>query len=328
MGQNNQDIVLEQIELITDLVVKRLDILTKLDCSKMTPEELVRAGACDPVRVFIKGEPHSTSKVEQSRWRLIFAVSIVDQLVERLLCSAQNKAEIELWHTCPSAPGLSLSSDEALLQLYLMIFKLRAGRGLAEADVVGWDWSVKEWELLLEAEMRIQLGNFNKNAAHLIRNRFACVSRSIYAMPDGSLIEMLIHGIQLSGTYCTSSTNSRLRVLLAMLVGADWAFAMGDDCVEDPVDDAHAKYAALGHALKMYQSRGTSFEFCSLIHTPEGAWPVDGTKTLYRLLEQNSITPELVAQFKQEMRNHPRREEFFASVDRVRSAQKTSLTLA
>jgi len=318
LGSCNKDILPANSELLCDLVVERLNLLATHDCSEYTAEQIVQLGLADPVRVFVKNEPHSTRKVNQQRWRMIFAVSVVDQLIERLICSEQNKREIATWQDHPSAPGIGLSDDAQLEQFFQRVLRKLADGAGAEADVTGWDWSVKEWELLHEAEMRIKLGNFGPQLSKIIRNRFYAVSRSVYAMPSGELIVLKIPGVQLSGCYNTSSTNSRLRVLVAYLVGANWAFAMGDDCVEEYVPNARELYALMGHSLKMYERRVDRFEFCSQLFTSDGVWPVDGTKTLYRLLEQKQITPELVAQFRMEMRNSPRLHEFLTSVSRVR----------
>lgn len=321
LGNSNLDILQNNKELIGNLVIARLKLLASVAHSELKgldAEDLVRRNFCDPVRVFVKGEPHSTRKVTQSRWRLIFAVSVVDQLVERILCTSQNKTEIKTWNRCPSAPGLGLSDDDQLAELYSRVMEKKGVGDAAEADVTGFDWSVKEWELLWEAETRAKLGDFDPIATTILMNRELCVSRSVYAMPNGEMIKLKTPGVQLSGRYNTSSTNSRIRVLLAYLAGARWAIAMGDDSVEEYVPEAESRYATLGHPLKMYVRRTNRFEFCSQLFTPEGAWPVDGTKTLYRLLEQKQITPELVAQFAMELRNSPRLEEFLASVDRVR----------
>jgi hypothetical protein len=282
--------------------------------------ELVKLGYCDPVRDFTKKEPHSTRKTKSGRMRQIAAVSIVDQLIERLLCATQNKKEIDVWYKIPSAPGLGLSDDAQLSALYQRIISMMADGEGAEADIEGWDWSVKSWELMWEAEARIKLGNFSDRTALILRNRFHCVANSVYAMPDGNLIVLKEPGVQLSGCYNTSSTNSRLRVLIAYLIGALWAIAMGDDCVEEAVDNAQEKYLALGHRVKMYNRRKKEFEFCSNLFSEAGAWPVDGTKTLYRLLEQKKITPEFQVQFRNEMRNSPRLLEFLQSVERVLTA--------
>lgn len=319
LGSCNKDIVPENEEMLIELVIDRLKRLGSMDISSLTPQELVALNLTDPVRVFVKDEPHSLRKRQQKRWRLIFCVSLVDQLVERLLCGAQNSAEIRSWQTLPSAPGMGLTLDEDLRHIHARMMDLSGGRPMAEADITGFDWSVKEWELLLDAEVRVRLGNMTGFIANALRNRVLCVSRSVYAMPDGELL-VSTPGVQLSGSYNTSSTNSRIRVMLAYLAGASWAVAMGDDCVEEFVPEAPERYAALGHKLKMYTRREDSFSFCSTWFTPGGAWPEDGTKTLYRLLEQKRITPELLAQFKREMRHSPRYNEFLSSVRRVMSS--------
>lgn len=300
----------------------RLKLLCESDpelVKTLSPVELVQQGYCDPVRVFIKDEPHSQRKQKSKRWRLIFAVSIVDQLIERIFSSRQNKKEIATWMDNPSAPGLGLSNDEHLSDLYQRVMRLMGTGTAAEADVTGWDWSVKEWELLAEARMRVSLGSMTGFQANLTTNRFLCVSRTVYAMPDGALLTLVGNGVQLSGCYNTSSTNSRLRVFVSALVGARWAVAMGDDCVEEFVEGAKDKYLALGHPLKMYQQRTKQFEFCSNIFSDKGAWPIDGTKTLYNLLEQKKITREFLAQFTMEMRNSPRLIEFLKSALRVQA---------
>jgi hypothetical protein len=316
LGNDNKDILVDHRDFILDAASQRLELLSTLDCSTMSPEDLVVCGCVDPVRLFIKGEPHSNRKVSQSRWRLIMAVSAVDQLVERILSDAQNKTEIANWKTIPSAPGVGLSDDKALRELYERI-KSQPGE-LAEADVTGWDWSVKQWELLLEGEMRADLCDATPWLRRIFLNREYCVANAVYLLPDGTLVDKTVPGVQCSGRYNTSSGNSRLRVLIALLCGADWAFAMGDDCLENYQPDALEKYEALGHPLKMYNKRDKEFEFCSLLFTPTVIHPVDGTKTLFNLIEQKEITPELLSQFQMEMRNHPRRHEFNDCVGRVK----------
>lgn len=318
LGDVNHDILSlkENLELVVDATIQRLKLLSELDCTGLSGSDMVRRGLCDPVRMFIKDEPHPLKKQKSKRWRLIMAISAVDQLVERLLCSAQNKEEIAQWKKIPSAPGISLTDDSAL-EAFRQRINSYPGT-TAEADVTGWDWSVKEWELLLEADMRADLCDASDWLRRIFRNRELCVSHAVYALPDGTLVDKAVPGVQCSGRYNTSSTNSRLRVMLAHLCGASWACAMGDDCVEQYHPDAAEKYNAFGHPLKMYNEVGEDFEFCSLKFTAERVYPVDGTKALYNLLEQKELTDEFLDQFCMEMRNHPRKSEFLASVERVR----------
>jgi len=281
----------------------------------MSPAELVGKGMTDPVRLFVKGEPHPQKKILTKRWRLIMAISIVDQLVERILSDAQNKAEINDWKECPSTPGISLTDDAELKEFY---DKIQSQSGeIAEADVTGWDWSVKEWELHLEADMRADLCDADDWLRRIFHNREHCVANALYCLPDGRLIEKIVPGVQCSGRYNTSSTNSRLRVAVAAFCGAGWAFAMGDDCVEEYQEDAEKLYLALGHPLKMYNKRSDEFEFCSNVFTKDLVYPSDGTKTLYNLIEQKNIDAMLMNQFQMEMRHHPRREEFLECTSRV-----------
>lgn len=303
---------------VQDLVIDRIHVLSGLDEEvDYTPQEYIQMGAGGIVRLFVKGEPHSANKRRDNRWRIISACDIVDQLVERVLSTAQNKREIATWMDNPSAPGLGLSDDSQLRALYDRVMLARSGKPLAEADVVGFDWSVQEWELMYDAECRADLCSASPYTRKLFMMRERVVCNSVYAIPDGTLLCLGVPGVQLSGRYNTSSTNSRIRVMIAYLVGAEWAIAMGDDCLEDFIEDALEKYDRLGHPLKMYEKRETEFSFCSHWFTSDRAYPEDGTKTLYNLLEQKSITADLLTQFRSNMRNSPRMGEFLASADRV-----------
>lgn len=329
----NKIFIHEARPLIHKLVFDRLERLERItpeELCQMSPLEIFKAGLSDPVKVFGKGEPHSTKKVSQKRWRLIMAVSLIDQLIERLIYGTQNTTEIRNWHNCPSAPGAGIGKDEDLATINRRIRELAAkhsGGKIAEADISGFDWSVQEWELQEDAICRALLCDASPWLADLMFNRMTCMARSLLYLPNGNLVE-IPPGVMKSGSYVTSSTNSRIRVILAWLVGAAWAYAMGDDCLEDPVENAQAKYAALGHTCKMYETKTTDFEFCSTIFTNAGAWPVDGTKTLYRLLEQPILTHELLFQFEREMRNHPRREEFLFAVARNQERRSDADKLA
>lgn len=324
LGNNNQDILPNNKELIINATIERLKILWELDLEKrnLSPRELVEIGACDPVRLFVKGEPHSKRKVKSKRWRLIMATSVVDSLVERVMCYDQNKVEISEWEDIPSAPGINLLDQQAMINLYKDIHARKGD--VAEADVTGWDWSVQASELRLEGLARGDLCSASPVLRTMFVNREYCVANAVYALPDGTLVAKDVPGVQCSGRFNTSSTNSRLRVALAYLVGSEWAKAMGDDCLEQFIEDAERKYAERGHPLKMYNRKEDKFEFCSQIMSSTGCCPADGTKSLYRLIEQPEITGELLAQFAEVMHMSPRYSEFLASVSRVRDRRRAN----
>eukprot|EP00971_Amphidinium_carterae_P094513 1870794-Amphidinium_carterae.1 len=52
----------------------------------------VKLGLVDPRRLFVKNELHSEEKAAQGRWRLIWAISAVDQVFEGLFTKEHNQA--------------------------------------------------------------------------------------------------------------------------------------------------------------------------------------------------------------------------------------------
>jgi len=84
-------------EDIVELVSERIRLLRALGpevISKLSPQERVELKLCDPVRFFVKNEPHSAEKVERKRFRLISSVSLIDSLTQRCVGGDQNDMEI------------------------------------------------------------------------------------------------------------------------------------------------------------------------------------------------------------------------------------------
>lgn len=265
-------------ELIEALGVETLSLMVERRLWRlagpppMGAVEAVRQDMCDPIRLFVKNELHSIDKVETGRFRLIASVSLIDQLVERVLFSEQNKLEIDNWATTPSKPGLGLH-DEGLeiLQANMAEFKRPV-----ETDVSGFDWSVKGWALHLDAVARLRLAGYAtpirysatyeySNAEKIVLNRVACLASSVLVTSDGGVFAQARPGIQKSGSYNTSSSNSRMRWMMAMLAGAEKAMCMGDDCIEEFCDGAFEVYQNLGLLIKSYEegSLEQGLSFCS-----------------------------------------------------------------
>lgn len=329
IAKTNGKLIDDSRELIIDAVIFRLQQLGLKDLTTETPQELILQYLASPVRFFIKNEPHSKKKFRTCRYRLISNIDLIDLLIEKLLFDGQNKAEIANWTECPSAPGINLSGDAALEGFAGRILRISDNLAdAASADITGFDWSVKEWELLMDGRVRARLMGAKPGSwlYRVIMNRIYVLCRPLYVLPDGQLLTQTQPGVQKSGSNNTSSTNSRIRVALAYLVGAKWAVAMGDDCLEQAVENAEDLYAKYGHTLKMYEHCKGYFLFCSMIFNCDAAGlihPEDGTKTLYRLLEQKELDRPLYEQFQREMRNHPRLSEFNAVIDEVFSPDFT-----
>lgn len=289
IARTNGELLALHRELVVGLAVARLRLLQASDPEKlrgMSAGELVESGYTDEVRLFVKNELHSELKVSQGRMRLIASISVIDQLVERVLNGPQNREEIRLWEAIPSKPGMGLH-DEGLQSLERQI------RGLGEfaqsSDISGFDWSVTQWMLDWDAKVRAQLCAAGPLSV-MFESRAVCLGLSRFVFSDGEIWDQLVPGVQKSGSYNTSSTNSRLRVLLAWLCA--WCegyegscIAMGDDAVEHapvPASVLAAAYGAFGFRLKEVSR---AIEFCAYGFDLEGGFePVRWHKMLAAVL--------------------------------------------
>lgn len=263
LARTNGDLLKVARQTLVDLAVERLERLEEADYDemlKLSAEQLVDRGFCDPVRVFVKNELHSELKVAQGRMRLIMSISVVDQLVERVLNAAQNQAEIRVWEHIPSKPGLGLH-DEGLASLEAQIKKLSRPQS---SDITGFDWCVSQWWLDFDAVVRERLSG-DVSGMHL--KRACCLGLSLIVFSDGEVWAQTKRGVQKSGSYNTSSSNSRIRsgcsYVVAWRSGEDpEVMAMGDDAVEEEsADDPVGAYALLGFKLKEVST--TALEFCA-----------------------------------------------------------------
>lgn len=289
--------------LINDRLT-RLNSCSHEELCKMSPVDLVLGGFCDPIRVFIKNEPHSPEKVISGRLRLIACVSIIDEAVERLLCGVQNMVEITEWENIPSKAGISLRDQDAMRRLHKECSKYA---GLAETDVSGYDWSLQGWLFELEAAARIKLCGASPNSAYarILSNRLRCLSFSVLATSDGQVFSQMRPGVMKSGSYLTSSSNSRIRAMAAYALGSLSIIAMGDDSVEDNSrEDLHDAYdKVFGFIIKeVARPRDGTFQFCSHEFSAEKARPLNAMKGLFRLLS-NAPDRVLYEQFKGEFGN-------------------------
>jgi hypothetical protein len=282
--------------------MQRIGLLKKTspeELKMLSPLELIQRGFVDPVKVHVKNEPHKQKKLREGRVRIISGVSMVDELIERLLCSLQNNTEIANWLTIPSKPGIGLTSDEQVRDFVQTI-----PEDVASSDVTGYDWCLHEWLFELDVACRIRLACAPMDGcfARVLQNRVICLCRSLFVLSDGQCFEQTFPGIMKSGSYLTSSTNSRIRFLLALIIGASWAYTMGDDCLEQYVNDAIDKYHALGIEIKEYKR---SNEFCSHVFVDGVAIPLNFPKGLFRLATTFHIDNNLMRleQFSSEYRH-------------------------
>jgi len=316
MYENKGDFIDCDSPLLVILVVERLRLLASVPSGlfrEKTARELVQEGFCDPVRLFVKQELHKKAKLDEGRTRLISSSSIVDEIVERILFDKQNKKEIENWKTCPSKPGIGFTDED---NEYVLGF-FKSFRKLYMSDISGWDWCFQGW--MFDFEIRCREGLSGVDPARdvvlsrLIRNRMRCLSLSVYTTSKGELYEQLESGIMNSGSYVTSSTNSRQRVSLAYLAGASEASASGDDCVE--TSSKFDLYDRYGMKVKEYEEVSNIVSFCSHIYDldSETVYLDSWEKGLFNLLN-SPPSLELLEQFVHEYRNSPNMEKMCSMI--------------
>lgn len=307
-GRNDQ--LLEILgERFDDLVLAR--VLARMEYTLeeiqgMSRRELLEKNLMDPVRVFVKGEPHKLEKIKQGRVRLIMSVSIVDKMVEMLYMRHLAKLEIRNWRTIPSKPGIGFTVPD----VRSVYDDVMLNKPMAATDIEAWDWSCQYWQLREEAEGAIKLClNSRPEWEHLVRVTAWIEANSVYQFSDGTLVENCFQGIVNSGKYKTSRGNSYMRSFLAALVGCYKCNSAGDDTIEKYVDEAVKKYAKFGFRIKVYEWVDETFEFCSRVYTRTGSWPVNYEKILMNLLHNEPKTPHefrmYMTGFLDDMEFHP-----------------------
>jgi len=305
----------KQEALLFGVVRDRLHLLKTVATLSEDPVDLVSQGLCDPVKVHVKNEPHRKSKLAEGRVRIICVVSQADELIDRLLFSLQDDAEIANFTECPSQPGFGLSNDESVNNLYQRVIGCHRIHAGCSNDQAGWDWHFS-WELAkLDWALRCELNGASYNWDEPLKSdtiwarmayiRYWCTFRSVFVTSNGVMLKQLVAAVMKSGSKITSSTNSRARGALSIILGSAWAFSMGDDCVEQWLTNMLDRYKQFGFEIKdIVPIEDDKFEFCSHEFINGKAIPKNWAKMFFRLLLE-APTQERVEQFKLEMRHSP-----------------------
>nr|UHS71589.1 MAG: hypothetical protein 2 [Barnaviridae sp.] len=303
---------------LTNLVIDRLEIMMTFDYVGKSAQELMVAGFRDAVYTFVKDEPHKREKLDTGRLRIISGVSLVDNLIERVLFTRQNKLEIKLNAHLTFKPGMGLH-DAGLQSLYNWFEKCEKRFRLCSTDVSAWDWSLSEWLVLMERDYRKAVTTHNGAYARLVDAYYYGICRKVFQLPSGELFAQLVPGIQASGCYNTSSGNSHMRHMLASLVQLRLGFdtnetgegcQMGDDALERFLEGMGDAYRSFGFTVKgiSIMPEG-NFSFCST--TWNNDWrgkPESWQKTLFRFLFKNPVDP-LYPQYREQLQRDLRHHE-------------------
>jgi len=340
LGTNKRDVLRFYRAAVEESVVelaKKWRDTPRSDLEEMTLEVMLEQGFVFPTECKIKQEPHKAEKLQQERYRIFFAMSMIMELVERVLYQRILDHEIEHWKDLPAKPGIGFT-DEMMADLFAYVDS-QPGSERDDNDMSGFDWSLMLWLKDLVDDATIDAYLIPKDYANMIRNNTLCAFKIPLMLSDGTLLELTVkmegeisytdserrvHIVWKSGKLTTARDNSWARIALSLLAalrsGAKkeelWAVTMGDDCTES----AHQRdYAQYGFRMtdQHITKKGQPFEFCShLIQRDGDGKLLPWTRTLYRLLS-HPPEAEFLVQFQHEMRHNEELEEVMGFLQRI-----------
>lgn len=259
----------------------------------------------DDIRLFIKREPHKLSKILEGRYRIIFSVALVDQVVWHMLFDSQNDREIEVHSRIPSKAGWTPSRGgwRRLISAYPGPY--------TSIDKSQWDWGCPMWVLWSDLRIRAQLCRDHQSP---LFDRWLRIAKAQYAqvfekpvlrLSDGRRFMQKQGGLMKSGLVNTIATNSRAQWLLHAMAwvrsGGDVNAipelgSMGDDTFQ--LGEASERYVSelqhLGCEVKEVDS-GDVMVFAGHAITAEACVPSYAKKHWFALMHANpTVLPEML----------------------------------
>lgn len=191
----------------------------------------IRDRASDPIRLFIKAEPHKLKKLETGKYRLISSVSVVDQLIDHMLFGDMNEQMISNWNKIPPKVGWSQVSGG---------WRFMPKEKWMALDKSSWDWTVNAWLCEMTLSLRARLcKNVNEQWLDLAKWRYKQLFLEPTFITSGGLVlRQLKPGIMKSGCVNTITDNSIMQLLIHVRasyelgIDVEPLFCMGDDTLQ------------------------------------------------------------------------------------------------
>lgn len=197
--------------------------------------ERLRVRDSDPIRLFIKPEPHKESKRQKKAWRLISSVSVVDQIVDHLLFDGFNqKIQENHVYQVPQVGWAPVKQGWMHMPI----------QGVA-MDKSGWDWTVLPWLPELVLQLRVSLcNNLTQEWLELASWRYnSLFGEPLLVTSGGHLLKQRQPGVMKSGCVNTIVDNSIMQDILNKVVEcrtglcSPWMMTMGDDTLQSNPGD-------------------------------------------------------------------------------------------
>lgn len=249
-------------------------------------------GGCDPIRLFVKAEPHKVKKLETHRYRLISSVSVLDQIIDHMLFDEMNDAMIDNWPSLPSRPGWSqLVGGWRAMPLETWV----------ATDKSGWDWSCNPWYFDMVLKVRSRLcENLTQEWVDLAAWRYRCLHANPLLVTSGGLVlRQRRPGVQKSGCVNTLPDNTlmqvmlHLRVCMTLEIPAGRLLGMGDDVLQEPPSNEESYLDMLAQFCHVKQAAHVN-EFAGFRFCGKHVEPLYKGKHAFALLHANEeLLPQL-----------------------------------
>lgn len=209
---------------------------------KMMTWEMFNRFLSDPdhyFRVFIKQEPHKPEKVQEGRWRLIFAASLMLNLLGKMLFGPQTERELASVGFIPSAYGFEMAHGG-----WARLKEIMDQKGLVTSlDKSSWDLFSPGWVYGLKRRLRSTLClNPDQKWEELADLYYSLAYRkSKFVFSSGNVYSQEVDGMMKSGLPTTIDDNSTaqwfLHVLASIRCGIPVTelLSVGDDTIQPPI---------------------------------------------------------------------------------------------
>lgn len=267
---------------------ERVEVLRNLVLGRMENPHLF-----DPIRVFVKQEPHKLTKLQEGRLRLISAVSLVDTMVDRVIFGRLVRRVVSTVGSNPIMIGWSPVATGGSSYPRVVF----GGKPVRALDKTAWDWTVRGDLLLRLKKLLKRLMLFlPSDLDELIDRRWEALFRdALFCFGDRVQWRQPGWGVMKSGCYLTILLNSVGQLLLhvqaCMNLGLSWrvkCMVMGDDMtVEDfeGFEDYLMEIRRMGYLVKDSLPSDV-VEFCGFQFIGYAAIPTYWRKHVYTIAHQ------------------------------------------
>lgn len=245
----------------------------------------------DPIRVFVKSEPHKQSKLDSGRYRLISAVSFVDTMTDRIMLRWLQNAVLDSLGSSSCMVGASPLDGG-----YRWISGLFKGRKTRALDMTAWDWTIPEWLILALKDLVKNLALCHPQfwSDWLDRRWEALFRDAVFCFGDGSTVRQPGWGLMKSGCYLTIVLNTfsqmiRHRIVMSRLglrVEDYRVVFLGDDqTIEDfPQFGEYERITrSMGFLLKESEVSEHAVHFIGYVMTRDSMLPEYSQKHVFKI---------------------------------------------